>query len=230
MDWRDRWWWNRNVVAKWGAWKGDAKECRESNNRFRGNLRFSDCSSSSHYCRTFRQKNSEIWITDQTKQHVSSVEIFVKKEQTNYSSSNCVIVSNENSFSFKIYCSLVCYRILIKYKPIDSSLDVLQLWFWVKSERTDRLVANWRKVRPGVSATMWGPLLLLEFAAERLVWWHWTQKTFYRKLKGLSNGVYDHYIWWKLREIIEFCRDPWTLTERFSWQIPNFKKLPRPND
>ena len=139
-------------------------------------------------------------------------------------------MSNENSFSFQIYCSLVSYRIWIRYKPIDSSLDVLQLWFWVKSERTDRLVANWRKVRPGVSATMWGPLLLLEFAAERLVWWHWTQKTFDRKLKGLSNGVYDHLIWWILRKIIEFYREPWTLTERFSWQIPNFKNLPRPND
>ena len=121
-------------------------------------------------------------------------------------------------------------RITMSCTPFDSSLNTLQFWLWMQSNRTDRLAANSRNVSAGVSATMRGPLLFRDFVTERLLWWYWTHKTFDRTFKGLSNGVQNDYIWLKLREIIEFYRDPWTLTERFSLQIPNFKNLPRPND
>ena len=44
-----------------------------------------------------------------------------------------------------------CIRILNRFIPFDSSLDGLQLWFWVRCDWTKRSVANRRKVVAGIS-------------------------------------------------------------------------------
>ena len=76
-------------------------------------------------------------------------------------------------------------QIAIKWILVDSSRNALQFWFWVRRHRTDRSSTNPQKPRDGGAISILPP----EFADERFVLSTWTQKTFDRAFKELSNGV-----------------------------------------
>ena len=67
--------------------------------------------------------------------------------------SSCVIegVNGGVSLLKKMFSGWNCIRILNRFIPFDSSLDGLQLWFWVRCDWTKRSVANRRKVAAGIS-------------------------------------------------------------------------------
>ena len=75
-------------------------------------------------------------------------------------------------------------RIKCYYIPIDSSLDDLQLWFWVQLDRTKRSSTN----GPNNSRYRNEPFIFRHFATQRFIQLPPTQKQSCRAFKELSNG------------------------------------------
>ena len=103
-------------------------------------------------------------------------------------------------------------RIGVKCAPIDSSLTILSLWFWIQDDRMIRWVTRRQICAPSFVNFE----ICRAFAAERVIGSRWMQKTFYRAAQELSNGVQIVGIWLELSRKMVAIKTPRHIDPRTS--------------